>query len=153
MTLNLAGSPSKRLTARFAPKQEPLSTVDDDLTFHLEISKHDIPSCVKTKSQHILHTHAMQAVGDVQPLQGTRPYTIEEYRKIGRKRFKEIFGDVKDPGEKTIEAEFWHKASSNRFSVQYGSDVEGTAVGFASSPHVPRCAVQWYRNQFSGPRT
>jgi hypothetical protein len=71
-------------------------------------------------------------------LQGARPYTIEEYRKIGRKRFKEIFGDVKDPGEKEIEAEFWHKASSNRFSVQYGSDVDGTAVGFVPSYNIPR---------------
>jgi hypothetical protein len=80
-------------------------------------------------------------------LQGARPYTIEEYRKIGRKRFKEIFGDVKDPGEKAVEAEFWHKASSNRFSVQYGSDVEGTAVGFAPSHNIPKYA-RWQSLQF-----
>ena len=62
-------------------------------------------------------------------VQGARQYSIEEYQKIGQKRFKEVFDQLEDPGERAIEAEFWHTISSaQNFTVQYGSDVEGTAV-------------------------
>lgn len=61
-------------------------------------------------------------------MQNYRTYTLEEYQRLGAKRFKEAFGEEM-PSERDVEREFWHTVSTaQKFSVQYANDVEGTGV-------------------------
>eukprot|EP00282_Hemiselmis_andersenii_P039381 CAMPEP_0169430188 /NCGR_PEP_ID=MMETSP1042-20121227/2264_1 /TAXON_ID=464988 /ORGANISM="Hemiselmis andersenii, Strain CCMP1180" /LENGTH=385 /DNA_ID=CAMNT_0009540483 /DNA_START=164 /DNA_END=1318 /DNA_ORIENTATION=+ len=88
---------------------------------------------VKTKLQSVQHRVDDFECGGVtfqtSHKLGAREYSVEDYQKIGEKRFKEAFEHLGEaPSIRRIEEEFWHTMStSSAFSVQYGSDVEGTA--------------------------
>jgi len=92
---------------------------------------------VRTKLQTLLHQVQFEDGGtafQTSHKKDYRTYTLEEYQKLGAKRFKEVFGE-ECPGESVIETEFWHTMSAaQNFSVQYANDVEGTACGDAFGP-------------------
>jgi hypothetical protein len=61
--------------------------------------------------------------------QNYRMYSLDEYRKIGAKRYREVFETDVEQDEKTVEREFWNTVTTSpNFTVQYANDVEGSAV-------------------------